>query len=165
MSNVFPTQMRLVIRAMQLTDILLLGFCLCVCFFFFPILNSNKANFKALGYVVFIAQNWQMFHVLEINLNDIPVLWVVDFIFHSRGRDRVEVQVWRMECNGSAERSWTDMWHMMWHPKGLDSNKHLLALKTEQIQGRWKTCVSEGVLGDEWKVSQPMAAGWQWAGL
>lgn len=81
MSNVlFPTEMRLFVRAMLLTDILLLGFfCVCAFIFFFAVLNSNKANFKALGYAVFIAQNWQM---LEINLNDIPVLPSMSFGFY-----------------------------------------------------------------------------------
>lgn len=129
----------------------------CVLFFYLS-LTATKLIFKALGYVVFIAQNWQMFHMLEINLSDVPVClrWVLAFIFHSRGKYRVEEQVWRIQhsyflqslrglsaCSWAgtavnAKRSWTDTWHMMWHPKGLDITNTCLPWKLSKTKANEK---------------------------
>lgn len=112
--------------------------------------------------------------------------WVLAFISHSKGKYRVEEQLWRIqhsclssvvstrfmwllqswdccECSGSArswKRSWTDTCHMKWHPEWHDSNTCWL-WNLSKNQGKWKPClcVPGDVTGDEWKVSQSMAGG------
>lgn len=71
MSNVFPTKRRLFPQsnAINRHPFAWFLFACVLLFIIFAILNSSKAHFKALVYVVFTAQNWQMFCILEINFN------------------------------------------------------------------------------------------------